>query len=123
MSQPWPEAENPVSTSTSSADPSTSDTQSLDSGPTPAKKTKVASKWQEDWKHYNMKRSMKVASYVHCNVCLADFSVASGGVHGLKRHINSKKHSDFARAQQSTNDLVDPAKATKILQNKSYFPA
>ena len=70
-----------------------------------------------------MKRSMKVASYVHCNVCLADFSVASGGVDGLKRHINSKKHSDFARAQQSTNDLVDPAKATKILQNKSYFPA
>ena len=50
MSQPWPEAENAVSTSTSSADPSTSDTQSLDSGPTPAKKTKVAN---EDWKHYN----------------------------------------------------------------------
>ena len=46
MSQPWPEAENAVSTSTSSADPSTSDTQSLDSGPTPAKKTKVASKWR-----------------------------------------------------------------------------
>ena len=55
---------------------------------------------------------MKSASYVHCNVCLADFSVASGGVHDLKRLINSKKHS---RAQQSTNDLVDPAKATKIL--------
>ena len=73
MSQPWPEAENAVCTSTSSADPSTSDTQSLDSGPTPAKKTKVPSKWQEDWKHYNMKRSMKGASYVHCNVCLADF--------------------------------------------------
>ena len=52
MSQPWPEAENAVCTS---AEPSTSDTQSLDSGPTPAKKTKVASKWQEDWKHYNMK--------------------------------------------------------------------
>ena len=55
MSQPWPEAEKAVCTSTSSAEPSTSDTQSLDSGPTPAKKTKVASKWQEDWKHYNMK--------------------------------------------------------------------
>ena len=37
MSQP--EAENAVSTSTSSPGPSTSDTQSLDSGPTPAKKT------------------------------------------------------------------------------------
>ena len=55
MSQSWPEAEDAVCTSTSSAEPSTSDTQSLDSGPTPAKKTKVASKWQEDWKHYNMK--------------------------------------------------------------------
>ena len=58
---------------------------------------------------------MKGASYVHCNVCLAGFSVASGGVHDLKRLINGKKYSDFARAQQSTNDLVDPAKATKIL--------
>ena len=58
---------------------------------------------------------MKGASYVHCNMCLADFSVASGGVHDLKRLINSKKHSDFARAQQSTNALVDPANATKIL--------
>ena len=54
-------------------------------------------------------------SYVHCNVCLADFSFASGGIHDLNRLINSKKHSDFACAQQSTNDLVDPAKATKIL--------
>ena len=58
---------------------------------------------------------MKGASYVHCNVCFADFSVASGGVHDLKRLINNKKHSDFARAQQSTNDFADPEKATKIL--------
>ena len=58
---------------------------------------------------------MKGASYVHCNMCLADFSVDSGGVHDLIRLINCKKHSDFAHAQQSTNDLVDPAKATKIL--------
>ena len=48
-------------------------------------------------------------------MCLEDFSVASGGVYDLKRLISNKKHSDFARAQQSTNDLVDPAKATKIL--------
>ena len=58
---------------------------------------------------------MKGASYVHCNMCLADFSVASGAVHDLKRLINSKKHSDFAHAQLTTNDLVDPAKATKLL--------
>ena len=38
---------------------------------------------------------MKGASYVHCNVCLEDFSVAFGVVHDLKRLINSKKHSDF----------------------------
>ena len=38
---------------------------------------------------------MMSASYVHCNVCLADFSVASGGVHDLKRLINSKKQSDL----------------------------
>ena len=59
MSQPGPEAESAARTSSSSADTSTSNSQSLDIGPAPAKKTKVASKWQEDRKCYNMKQSTK----------------------------------------------------------------
>ena len=62
MSQPWPEAENAVCTSTSSAEPSTSDTQSLDSGPTPAKKTKVASKGGLEALQYEVK-------YEGCFIC------------------------------------------------------
>ena len=52
MSQPGPEAESAASISSSSAGTSTSNSQSLDIGPAPAKKTKVTSKWQEDWKRY-----------------------------------------------------------------------
>ena len=76
-SQSGPEAESAASTSSSSAGTSTSNSQSLGISPAPAKKNKVASKSQEDWKRYNMKQSTKGASYVHCNVCMADFSVAS----------------------------------------------
>ena len=65
MSQSGPEAESAASSSCSSAGTSTSNSQSLDIGPAPAKKTKVESKWQEDWKCYNMKQSTKGASYVH----------------------------------------------------------
>ena len=79
MSQPGPEAESAASTSSSSAGTSASNSQSLDIGPVPAKKTKVASKWQEDWKRYNTKQSTKGASYVHfiCGMTLRGRSCKS----------------------------------------------
>ena len=64
MSQPGPEAESAASISSSSAGTSTSNSLSMDIGLAPAKKIKVASRWQEDWKCYNMKQSTKGA-YVH----------------------------------------------------------
>ena len=35
---------------------------------------------------YSMKESKRGASFVHCIICSTDFSVASGGVHEIKRH-------------------------------------
>ena len=60
--------------------------------PPTRKKTKRDSKWQDDWKKYNMKPSKKGPSFAHCNICSTDFSVASGGVHEIKRHVGRKKH-------------------------------
>ena len=42
-----------------------------------------------------MIESRKGPSFVHCKVCLCDFSVCSGGFNDVKRHIESKKHKDF----------------------------
>lgn len=61
------------------------------------KKIKRASKWQDEWKKYNMKPSKRGPSFVFCNICCSDFSVASGGVHELKRHLGCKKHTKLAR--------------------------
>ena len=52
MNRPGPEAESAASPSSSSAGTSISNSQSLDIGPAPDKKTKIASKWQEDWKRF-----------------------------------------------------------------------
>ena len=39
-----------------------------------------------------MKQSEKKGvSIVFCNICSIDFSVVSGGVHEIKRHMGTKK--------------------------------
>lgn len=35
-------------------------------------------------------------SYAHCTVCCTDFSVASGGINKMKRHVDCKKHKELA---------------------------
>lgn len=47
-------------------------------------KQKRASKWQSEWKRYNMNESRKEFSFIYCNVCGTDFSVTSGGAHDVK---------------------------------------
>ena len=64
--------------------------------------TKRASKWQADWKRYNMTSSGKGSSCAYCNTCGVDFAVAGGGVHEVKRHIQTKKHQDHERYEYST---------------------
>ena len=59
---------------------------------TAAKKAKRLCKWQPEWKRYHMAESKKGASYVFCDICGSDISIASGGIHEVKRHTESKKH-------------------------------
>ena len=107
---------------------STASTSSSSSGlldPPAAKRTKRASKWQEEWKKYNMKQSKRGASFVHCNICCTDFSIASGGVHEVKRHIGNKRHIELARQsvgqttitatfRKSSASLADQVTAAEI---------
>ena len=58
------------------------------------KKPKRSSRWQKEWKCFNMVHSEKGSSYAHCKTCAVDFSVAGGGLHEVKRHIQAKKHQD-----------------------------
>ena len=50
-----------------------------------------------------MKQSEKGVSFVFCSICSIDFSVACGGVHEIKRHIGTKKHSEAAKHALSTS--------------------
>ena len=44
----------------------------------------------------------KGSSCAYCNTCGVDFAVAGGGVHEVKRHIQTKKHQDHERYEYST---------------------
>ena len=87
-----------------------------------AKKAKRSCKWQPSWKRYNVTAS---PSYVHCSVCGTDFSVASGCVHEVKRHVESKKHCELARRMTSQSTLTDAFQkdslSDQVTQAEVYF--
>ena len=61
------------------------------------KKRHVASKWRAEWTKYHLKPSAKGSSYAFCTICNMDFSVAGGGLHEVKRHCGSLKHSRLVK--------------------------
>ena len=71
--------------------------------PPATKRAKRASKWKEEWKQYNMQPSKRGPTYAFCKICSSNFSVASGGIHEVKRHITSKRQTDLS--QQSSGQL------------------
>jgi hypothetical protein len=91
---------------------------SASAGPV-TKKVKRASKWQPEWTRYNMTASQRGASFVHCKVCGIDFSVAGGGVHEIKRHIDTKKHKENVRGMTNQLTLTStmPLLSTNSLEN------
>jgi hypothetical protein len=64
-------------------------------------KRKRSCKWSADWKRYHMTPSNKGASYVCCALCQTDISIASGGIHDVRRHTEGKKHREYARSVAS----------------------
>ena len=86
---------------------------SSSAGPEP-KRLKRSSKWQPEWTRYKMSASKKGPSYVYCKVCAVDFSVAGGGVHEVKRHIETRKHKENSKGMANQLTL-----ASTMLQSKN----
>ena len=40
---------------------------------------------------------------VYCTLCKTDFSIGAGGVNDIKRHAESKKHSQHEKAVKGSN--------------------
>ena len=59
-----------------------------------------------------MSPSRKGPSYAHCNVCAIDLSVGGGGLCEVKRHMESKRHKDDAKA------FTNQATMTSLLSQK-----
>ena len=53
-----------------------------------------------------MTETKKGASNVHCNICGSDLSDSSEGIHVVKCHMESKKHSELARGMTSQCTLA-----------------
>ena len=72
-----------------------------------------------------MTASKKGPSYVHCSVCGTDFSVASGDVHDVKRHVESKKDCELARGMTNQSTLTDAFQkdslSDQVTQAEVYF--
>ena len=94
--------------------PAMAESSSTSSAGPVAKRFKRLSKFQSEWARYNMSASKKGPSYVHCKVCAVDISVAGGGVHEVKRHIETRKHKENAKGMANQCTLT-----STMLQSKS----
>ena len=54
-----------------------------------------------------MSESRKGPSFVHCDICGTDFSIASGGSHKVKRHVEGKRHVERAREAVGQSSITD----------------
>ena len=66
----------------------------------PRRAIHTRSKWQASWSKYHLKASKKGATFAYCTVCSTDFSVSGGGVHDVKRHCRTLKHTRLMQIQR-----------------------
>ena len=81
----------------------------------------VKSKYQSEWSYkYRMKPSSIGESYIFCTVCQLDFSIAGGGMHQVKRHCQSKRHTDRMKDMKRQPTLQASLKntATQTFQDQ-----
>ena len=74
-----------------------------------------------------MEPSKKGTTLVHCTVCNCDFSVAGGGVHEVKQHCGSVKHTQGLKAVSKQPTLAAaflaarPAPRDQVTTAELYF--
>ena len=47
-------------------------------------------------------------------ICSSEFSIASGGAHEVKLHVESKRHSELARGMTSQSTLTGPFRGQPV---------
>ena len=110
-----------------SASSSNTSNSSSESGPSRKKPRHTESKWQASWSKYHLKPSKKGATFVNCTVCNCDFSVAGGGIHEVKRHCNSAKHTQLIKdieTQPSISSAFStcrPSVDDQVMSAELYF--
>ena len=60
----------------------------------------VSSKWQESWRKYRFIPCRKGNSYAFCTLCNADICISGGGVHEVKSHCRTVKHTGLLKTVQ-----------------------
>ena len=81
--------------------------------PPPKKPRHTESKWQASWGKYRLKPSQKGATYAHCTVCNCDFSICGGGVHEVKRHCSSAKHTELLKDIETQPSITSAFSSSK----------
>ena len=76
-----------------------------------------------------MTASRRGPTYAHCKVCNTDFVIAGGGVHEVKRHMETKKHKENAKGMENQLTLQSALSRTRnsleddITAAELYFTA
>ena len=87
------------------------------------------SKWQASWTKYWLKASRKGATFAYCTVCGSHFSVSSGGLHDVKRHCKTLKHTRLLKdigaqpsiAASCSSSASRPTLDEKVITAELYF--
>ena len=82
----------------------------------------IDSKYKHEWSSkYRMKPSKMGDTFAYCTVCNIDFSVAGGGVHQVKRHCESGRHSTNMKkssCQATIQETLSSAKKSESLKDQ-----
>ena len=62
----------------------------------------------------HMTESRKGSIVCSLQICSSEFSIASGGAHKVKLHVESKRHSELARGMTSQSTLTGPFRGQPV---------
>ena len=68
-----------------------------------------------------MAASWRGSTYVYWKVCDTDFTVAGGGVHEVKRHMETKKHQENAKCMENQLTIQGATYVYSATQQESRF--
>lgn len=61
-----------------------------------------------------LSESCKGSAYAHFDACGTDFAIAGGGLHGVRRHIETKIHRDNVSGMVNQPTILSPMPQTSL---------